>query len=175
MLKPIYNDENECINDTLSICLIKKNRLPLRCYHVPLPLSLKWKWGAEIKWPLFASFGRSWACWREETTRSSISHGVVSKIFPNLLIWWFNSELRGIMVNKGRIHREIRKLLMFSSKLIKSDNELMIEIRENGKLWKRTSNRFHGIKNHQNWSWFRGEFEDRSRKKFPDEEIAKLT
>ena len=38
------------------------------------------------------------------------------------------------MVNKGRINREIWKLLMFSSKLIKSDNELMIEIRENGKL-----------------------------------------
>ena len=52
------------------------------------------------------------------------------------------------MVNKGRIHREIRKFLMFSSKLIKSDDELMIEIGENSKLWKRTSNRFHGIKNH---------------------------
>ena len=38
------------------------------------------------------------------------------------------------MVNKGRIHREIRKFLMFSSKLIKSDDELMIEIGENGKL-----------------------------------------
>ena len=38
------------------------------------------------------------------------------------------------MVNKGRIHREIRKFLMYSSKLIKSDNLLMIEIGENGKL-----------------------------------------
>ena len=38
------------------------------------------------------------------------------------------------MVNKGRIHREIRKLLMFSSKLIKSDDELTIEIGKNGKL-----------------------------------------
>ena len=38
------------------------------------------------------------------------------------------------MVNKGQIHKEIRKFLIFSSKLIKSDNELMIEIRENGKL-----------------------------------------
>ena len=38
------------------------------------------------------------------------------------------------MVNKGRIHREIRKFLMYSSKLFKSDNELMIEIGENGKL-----------------------------------------
>ena len=38
------------------------------------------------------------------------------------------------MVNKGRIHREIRKFLMHSSKLIKSEDELMIEIGENGKL-----------------------------------------
>ena len=38
------------------------------------------------------------------------------------------------MVNKGQIHKEIRKFLMFSSKLIKLDNELMIEIGENGKL-----------------------------------------
>ena len=38
------------------------------------------------------------------------------------------------MVNKGPIHSEIRKFLMFSSKLIKSDDELMIEIGENGKL-----------------------------------------
>ena len=38
------------------------------------------------------------------------------------------------MVNKGRIHREIGEFLMYSSKLIKSDEELMIEIGENGKL-----------------------------------------
>ena len=38
------------------------------------------------------------------------------------------------MVNKGRINREIRKFMMISSKLIKSDDELMIEIRENGNL-----------------------------------------
>ena len=38
------------------------------------------------------------------------------------------------MVNKGRIHREIRKFLMYPSKLIKSDDELMIEIGENGKI-----------------------------------------
>ena len=34
------------------------------------------------------------------------------------------------MVNKGRIHREIRKFLMYSLKLIKSDNKLMIKIGE---------------------------------------------
>ena len=38
------------------------------------------------------------------------------------------------MVNKGRIHREIRKLMMISSKLIKSDDESMVEIGENGRL-----------------------------------------
>ena len=38
------------------------------------------------------------------------------------------------MVNKGRIHREIRKFIMISSNLINSDAELMIEIGENGRL-----------------------------------------
>ena len=38
------------------------------------------------------------------------------------------------MVNKGQIHREIRKFMMISLKLIKSDNELMIEIGKNGNL-----------------------------------------
>ena len=35
------------------------------------------------------------------------------------------------MVNKGRIHMKIRKFMMISSNLIKSDDELMIEIGEN--------------------------------------------
>ena len=34
------------------------------------------------------------------------------------------------MVNKGQIHMEIRKFMMISLNLIKSDNELMIEIRK---------------------------------------------
>ena len=38
------------------------------------------------------------------------------------------------MVNKGRIHRKIRKFLMFSSKLIKSDDESMVEIGEDSRL-----------------------------------------
>ena len=33
------------------------------------------------------------------------------------------------MVNKGRIHREIRKFLIFSLKLIKTGDKLMVEIR----------------------------------------------
>ena len=62
----------------------------------------------------------------------------------------------------GRIHRELGKFLMISSNLIKSDNESMVEIRENGRLWKGTSRKFHGFKNHWIWVWFRGEIEDRS-------------
>ena len=38
------------------------------------------------------------------------------------------------MVNKGRMHMEIRKFMMISSKLIKSDDELMIKIGENRRL-----------------------------------------
>ena len=38
------------------------------------------------------------------------------------------------MVNKGRMHMEIRKFMMISLKLIKSDDELMIKIGENGRL-----------------------------------------
>ena len=38
------------------------------------------------------------------------------------------------MVNKGRIHREIRKFIMISSNLIKSDDELKVELGENGRL-----------------------------------------
>ena len=40
--------------------------------------------------------------------RSSISHGLVSKIKPNLPVCGIKSELRGIMVNKGGILREFR-------------------------------------------------------------------
>ena len=38
------------------------------------------------------------------------------------------------MVNKGQIHSELGKFMMISSNLIKSDDKLMIEIRENGRL-----------------------------------------
>ena len=40
------------------------------------------------------------------------------------------SRIEGIMVNMGRIHREFGKFLMISSNLIKSDDELMVEIGE---------------------------------------------
>ena len=38
------------------------------------------------------------------------------------------------MVNMGQIHMELEKFLMISSNLIKSNDELMIEIEENGIL-----------------------------------------
>ena len=38
------------------------------------------------------------------------------------------------MVNKGLIDRELGKILMISSNLIKSDDESVIEIGENGIL-----------------------------------------
>ena len=56
------------------------------------------------------------------------------KIIANIQFLGNSLELSGIMVNKGRIHKEIRKFLMYSSKLIKSNDELMIEIGENDKL-----------------------------------------
>ena len=42
------------------------------------------------------------------------------------------------MVNMGRIQRELGKFMIISSNLIKSDNESVIEIGENGNLGKRT-------------------------------------
>ena len=46
----------------------------------------------------------------------------------NLMI---NSRIEGYNGYKGRIHRELWKILMISLNLIKSDNESVIEIREN--------------------------------------------
>ena len=43
-------------------------------------------------------------------------------------------ELKGKIVNKGRIHRELRKFMEISLNLIKSDNESMVEVRENDRL-----------------------------------------
>ena len=52
------------------------------------------------------------------------------------------------MVNKGRIHREIRYFRDIFWSMIKSDDELVIEIRENGRFRKITHRRIHVIKNH---------------------------
>ena len=52
------------------------------------------------------------------------------------------------MVNKGRIHGEIRDFRVIFWNLIKSDDELVIEIRENGRFRKITQRQIHRIKNH---------------------------
>ena len=39
-------------------------------------------------------------------------------------------RIEGYSGKKGRIHWEIRKFMMFSSKLIKSDDKLMVDIGE---------------------------------------------
>ena len=55
------------------------------------------------------------------------------------------------MVNKGRIHREISDFREIFWNLIKLDDELVIEIRENGRFRKITQRQIHGIKNHSIW------------------------
>ena len=51
--------------------------------------------------------------------------------------------------------------------LIKSDNELVIEIRENGRFIKITQRQIHGIKNHTIWISIHGEIKERNGEKFP--------
>ena len=51
--------------------------------------------------------------------------------------------------------------------MIKSDDELVIENRENCGLRKITQRRIHGIKNHLIWISNRGEIRERSGMKFP--------
>ena len=70
------------------------------------------------------------------------------------------------MVNKGRIHREIRYFREIFWNLIKSDDELEIEIRENGRFRKITQRR--GIKNHSIWISICGGIKERSGEKFPN-------
>ena len=86
-----------------------------------------------------------------ETTRSRV------KLIPNSPILGNKHELRGIVVNKGRIHREIGEFLEILSNLIKSDNEMVIEIRPFNIFIKKTQRRIHIIKNHSIWISIRGE------------------
>ena len=65
------------------------------------------------------------------------------------------------MANKGQIHGEIRDFLEIFSNLIKSDYELVIKIRENGRFRKITQRRIHRIKNHLIWISNRGEIKER--------------
>ena len=71
------------------------------------------------------------------------------------------------MVNKGQINREIRYFREIFWNMIKSDNKLVIEIRENGRFRKITQRRIHKIKNHSIWISNRGEIKERSGEKFP--------
>ena len=48
---------------------------------------------------------------RDETARLSISRGIASKIIPNLPILRINHEFKGIMVNMGRINKELNNFL----------------------------------------------------------------
>ena len=70
------------------------------------------------------------------------------------------------MVNKGQIYRELRYFREIFWNLIKLDNELRLEIRENGRFRKITQIRIHGIKNHSIWISNRGEIKERSGMKF---------
>ena len=56
---------------------------------------------------------------------------------------------------------------MFSSKLIKSNDELRWEFRENGRFRKITQRHIHEIKNHSIWISNRGEIKEQSEMKFP--------
>ena len=117
------------------------------------------------------SFYRKFHCenhrpWRDEIPRSSISHGLVSKINPNLPIWGIKSELRGIMVNKGQIHREFRYFWDIFWNLVKLDDELRWEIRENSAFRKITQRSIRGIKNCSIWISNHGEIKDGSGMKF---------
>ena len=89
-----------------------------------------------------------------ENTRSRVK--IKSKItnFMKLI------RIEGYNGKYGSNPHEIREFLMISSTLIKSDDESVIEIGENGILWKRTWRRIHGIKNQWIWLWFRGEIKD---------------
>ena len=71
------------------------------------------------------------------------------------------------MVNKGQIHREIRHFREIFWNMIKLDDELVIENRENGRFRKITQRRIHRIKNHSIWFSNRGEIKERSEMKFP--------
>ena len=72
------------------------------------------------------------------------------------------------MVNKGQIHGEIRDFREIFLYLIKSDDELVIEIRKNGRFRKITQRRIHGNKNHSIWINIHGEIDERIREKFPN-------
>ena len=64
------------------------------------------------------------------------------------------------MVNKGRIHGEIRDFREIFSNLIKSDDELVIEIRKMGRFIKITQRQIHRKNNHSIWISIHGEIKE---------------
>ena len=70
------------------------------------------------------------------------------------------------MVNMGRIHGEIRDFREIFWNLIKSDDELVIEIRENGRFRKITQGRIQRIKYHSIWISIPGEIKEQNGEKF---------
>ena len=72
------------------------------------------------------------------------------------------------MVNTGRIHSEFRYFRDIFWNLVKLDDELRWEIRENGVFGKKTQRSIRGIKNHSIWISNHGEIKDGSRKKFSE-------
>ena len=63
------------------------------------------------------------------------------------------------MVIKGRIHGELGKFMRYLWNLVKSEDELRLEIRDFSILRKITQNRIHGIKNQVIWIRIRREIE----------------
>ena len=62
---------------------------------------------------------------------------------------------------------------MISSNLIKSDDEMWIEIRQFDIFGKKTQRRIHKIKNHWIWIWFHREIIDWTWEKFLKNKIVK--
>ena len=81
--------------------------------------------------------------------------------------------MRGIIVNKGRIHREIRYFREIFWKMIKLDNELVMENMKNGRFRRITQRRIHGIKNHSIWISNCEEIKERREMKFSKAEEHK--
>ena len=78
------------------------------------------------------------------------------------------------MVNTGRIHREFRYFRDIFWNLVKLDDELRWEIRENGIFRKKTQRSIREIKNHSIWIRNHGEIKDGSGKKFSESQRTQI-
>ena len=90
---------------------------------------------------------------RNDSVWSLNSHEIMSKLIPNSPILSNNHELRSIVVNKGRIHGQLRKIWIIFWNSVISDDEMWIEIRDFDIFGKKTRRKIHGIKNH--WIWIK--------------------